>query len=191
MLPDDNYFLINPDPAVYTHTRRVKVALLKILTELEAPLWAFKVIMDWACDANQNGYKFIPHQESYKAQVQTIAKWVAMDHMIPEVVSVKLPGLRAGDEVPVTTFQFTTQFHSLLSDKILNTEENLVVNTDDPFTQYVPPDGLLGECLSGSWYQHAWNHMTQNTDCDFMIPIILYIDKTQMSISGKLSLFPV
>lgn len=33
--------------------------------------------------------------------------------------------------------------------------------------------------------------MEDNTDCDFLIPIILYIDKTQLSLSGKLSIFPV
>ena len=33
--------------------------------------------------------------------------------------------------------------------------------------------------------------MEQHTSSNFMIPIILYIDKTQMSLSGKLSLFPV
>jgi hypothetical protein len=169
----------------------VEVSLLQILMEIDAPLWAFKVIMDWAFDANRNGYKFIPHQDSYEAQVRTIAKWVAMDHMTPKVVNVPLPGARPDDKVPVTTFEFTTQFHSLLSDKILNSKENLVVNADDPFSQYVPADGLLGECISGAWYRNAWKHMEENTACNFMVPIILYIDKTQMSMSGKLSLFPV
>jgi hypothetical protein len=29
-------------------------------SELDTPLWAFKVSMDWAGDATQSGYKFIP-----------------------------------------------------------------------------------------------------------------------------------
>jgi hypothetical protein len=33
--------------------------------------------------------------------------------------------------------------------------------------------------------------METNTSCTNMIPIILYIDKTQMSLSGKHSIFPV
>jgi Plavaka transposase len=33
--------------------------------------------------------------------------------------------------------------------------------------------------------------MEATTNCNFMIPIILYIDKTQISITGKLSIFPV
>ena len=33
--------------------------------------------------------------------------------------------------------------------------------------------------------------MEKDGICNFMIPIILYIDKTQVSISGKLTLYPV
>ena len=102
-----------------------------------------------------------------------------------------LPGERENDTVDVTTFNFTSQLDLLLSGSNLNVKDNLVVNEDDPFTQYKSPNGLLNECITGSWYNHAWAHMLANTSCNFMIPIILYIDKTQMSISGKLSLFPV
>jgi hypothetical protein len=188
--PKENV-IINPDAAVFTNERRVEVILLKILTELEAPLWAFQDIMDWAFDAQQSGYKFHPEHNSYKSQIQTIEKWVGMDHMRPTVVNVKLPGKRDTDFINVTTFDFISQFHSLLSDPFLNIPENLVINTADPFTQYVPPDGLLGECLSGSWYKNAWEHMEQNQLGNFMIPIILYIDKTCLSLSGRLSIFPV
>jgi hypothetical protein len=162
--PDESQYLVNPNQTVFTNARRVEVTLLKILTELEAPLWAFKVLMEWALDAAQSGYKFIPQQASYQSQVETICKWVGMEHMHPTEVIVPLPGIRPGDTVPVTTFDFVSQLHSLLSDKELNNTENLVINKDNPFTRYIPPDGRLGECLSGSWYNHAWDHMEQSTD---------------------------
>ena len=190
--PHDNAdLLVNPDTAVFTNARRVEVTLLKILTELEAPLWAFKDIMAWARDAAQSGYKFMPQQDSYRAQLETISRWVGMAHLQPKVVEVALPGARLDDSISVTTFDFVSQLHSLLSDHVLNNNSNLVINADDPFSCYYPPDGRLGESLSGSWYRTAWDHMTTTTNCNFMIPVILYIDKTQMSISGKLSLFPV
>ena len=182
---------LTPDTWVFTNARRVEIILLKLLTELEAPLWAFQEIMNWALDAYQSGYNFLPNQKSYKSQISTLEQWVGMDHMRPTQVRVALPGKRAEDTVDVTTFDFISQFHSLLSDPLLNTIDNLVVNPDDPFTQYKSPGGLLSESLSGSWYQHAWMHMETNTEWDFMIPVILYIDKTQLCLSGKLSLFPV
>jgi hypothetical protein len=87
------------------------------------------------------GYKFLPHQENYKLQLQTITKWVRMDHMKPSVVQVPLPGKRPDDVIPVTTFDFVSQLHSLLSDPELNCAQNLTVNATDPFLQYVLPDG--------------------------------------------------
>jgi Plavaka transposase len=189
--PNDADLFVNPHQAVFTTSRRVEVTLLKILQELEAPLWAFKVIMDWAFDAHQSGYHFQPQQVHYQSQLESISQWVGMSHMQPEVVEVALPGVRPDDKVQVTKFNFLGQLHSLLADKELNTPSNLVINEADPFSRYIAPDGLLGECLSGSWYNNAWDHMEQHTQCDYMIPIILYIDKTQMSLSGKLSIFPV
>ena len=114
-----------------------------------------------------------------------------MKNQRPEEVAVALPGVHADDSIKVTRFDFTTQLRSLLDDPVLNRDENLVINPDDPFQRYRDPDGLLRECLSGSWYNHAWDEMENDGLCDFMIPIILYIDKTQLSISGKLSIFPV
>ena len=184
-------YIFHDGALAYTNARRVEIILMKLLTELEAPLWAFEEIMLWAHDAYQSGYKFNPHQKSYKSQINMLEKWVGMDHMRPQAVEISLPGERTDDRITVTTFDFVSQFHSLLSDPVLNHASNLVVNENDPFTRYVSPDGSLSESLSGSWYQHAWEHMETNTLGDFMIPIILYIDKTQMSMSGKLSIFPV
>jgi hypothetical protein len=189
--PNELEAIVTPSSPLYTNSRRIEVTLLKILTELEAPLWAFKIIMNWAFDAAQSGYNFMPQQESYRSQLQTITKWVKMEHMQPTVMQVSLPGARPDDVIPVTTFDFVSQLHSLLSDNELNQPQNLVINHDNPFSRYTSPDGRLKEALSGSWYNNAWNFMEANTNCNFMIPIILYIDKTQISITGKLSIFPV
>jgi hypothetical protein len=107
--------------------------------------------------------------------------------MKPSVLQVPLPGKRLDNVIPIRMFDFVSQLHSLLSNPELNCAQNLTVNATDPFLQYVPPDGRLHECLSGLWYSSAWNYMEQNTNCNFMIPIIFYIDKMQISIFGKLS----
>ena len=73
----------------------------------------------------------------------------------------------------------------------MNTVDNLVFNSEDPFGKYVPPDGRLGEMMSGEWYSNARDHMESSGIQDFLIPIILYIDKTVLSQSNKLSAYPV
>jgi hypothetical protein len=103
MANDDFQLLVSPTQAAATTACRVEVTLLKILTELETPLWAFKVIMDWAYDAAQSGYKIMPHQVSYQSQLGTIACWVGMEHMHPSVVEIPLPGLCEEDTIEVTT----------------------------------------------------------------------------------------
>jgi hypothetical protein len=102
-----------------------------------------------------------------------------MEHMHPTMVEVPLPSLIPDDFITVTTFDFVSQLHSLLSDQELNTWENLVINPDNPFTKYVAPSSVLKEALSGSWYIQAWDYMDSSTNSNLMIPIILYIDKTQ------------
>jgi hypothetical protein len=130
---DDFQFLVSPTRAAATTACHVEVTLLKILTKLETPLWAFKVIMDWASNAAQSGYTFMPHQASYQSQLGTIACWVGMEQM-HTIVEIPLPGLCAEDTIEVTTFDFISQFHSLLSHQELNVPAKLVVNQHDPFT---------------------------------------------------------
>jgi hypothetical protein len=121
-----------------------------------------------------------------------LEKWMCMENHRPEEISVNLPGFKNTiDTIKVTRFDFMTQVKSLLDDPVLNRDENLVINEIDRFQKYFPPNGRLGECLSGSWYNHAWDEMVRDGICDFMIPIVLYIDKTQISVSGKLSIYPV
>jgi hypothetical protein len=54
-----------------------------------------------------------------------------------------------------------TQVQSLLDDSVLNRDENLVINSIDHFQKYFAPNSRLGECLSGSWYNHGtkWRRM--------------------------------
>jgi hypothetical protein len=66
-----------------------------------------------------------------------------MEHMKPAVIQVPLPGVRPDNVIPVTTFDFVSQLHSLLSDNELNQLDNLVMNHNNPFARYTSPDGRL------------------------------------------------
>ena len=141
----------------YTKCQRVEIFLLKLCTEMEAPLYAFEEIMKWARDK----------------------LWMGMENQRPEEVEVSLPGVHGEDTIKVTRFDFTTQLRSLLDDPVLNRDENLVINTEDRFQKYISPDGRLSECLSGSWYNHAWDEMVNDGICDFMIPTPLSSTQTR------------
>jgi hypothetical protein len=176
----------------FSNATRVETNLLKLLTDMGAPLYGFQSVMEWAQDAQSSQYGFNPSNKTYDAQVRDLKKWLQMSHLEPQVIQVELPGPHGTtDTIPVTIFDFVAQLFSLLSDGRLNKLENLVVNVEHPFEKYVAPDGLLGEVPSGEWYHNAWDHMIEKGLKNFMIPIILYIDKTVISQSNKLSIHPV
>ena len=75
---------------------------------------------------------------------------------------------------------------SLFNDPEISHESNLVINLDDPFSQYKSKNGILGEVNSGSWYRQAYKNMVHNSSEDFLCPIIFAMDKT--TISNMLSL---
>ena len=80
---------------------------------------------------------------------------------------------------------------SLLQDKMLNTAENLVVNQNDYFAKYVSPNGKLGDVNSGLWYDNAYRTMVTDPNKDFLLPIIFAMDKTTISNSASMSVYPV
>ena len=49
----------------------------------------------------------------------------------------------------------------------------------------------MNEILSGSWYRHAYQTLITNPNKQFLIPIILYIDKTVVSEKSQFSSHPV
>jgi hypothetical protein len=131
-------------------------------------LYAFEEIMKWAREAYKNGYEFLPYQKTYHTQISDLEKWMGMETHRPEEIIVNLTGFNNTiDTIKVTRFDSMTHVQFLLDDSVLNRNENLVINSIDHFQKY-----RLGECLSGSWYNHAWDKMKKDGICDFMIPII-------------------
>ena len=57
---DDDELYLPGYQTMYTIDKKVEITLLKICTEMEAPLYAFEAIMKWAHDAYHEGYKFSP-----------------------------------------------------------------------------------------------------------------------------------
>ena len=147
-----------PVGLVYTKEDQVELRLLQLLDEHHVAHGLFKGIMDWARNAAQCGYEFNPERTTREAQMKYISQLMECQGRsnTPHVRLVRLPSGPAGptnDEVPVTTFDFTTHLLELLSDPRLTGElTNICVNPTDPFGKYSPPDGRLGSANSGSWY---------------------------------------
>ena len=174
---------------------RVESNLLKLITDMNIPNYAFKKIMEWAKDAYNSGYQFNPKATSYHSQIKQLESFSNLSSVRPYVKPIALQN-SLDDPSDTTTLNvvccdFTSMLFSLLQDKKLNTESNLVVNKNDHFAKYVSPNGKLGEVNSGLWYEQAYSTMVKDPSKDFLLPIIFAMDKTTISNSASMSVYPV
>jgi hypothetical protein len=92
-------------------------------------------------------------------------------------------------KIPVVCFDFLQMFLSLLNDPDLNQLDNIVINPENPFGKYNPPDGRLDEINSGAFYRTAFESMC-TTSKDFLCPLIFTTDKTTLSNNANLHAHP-
>jgi hypothetical protein len=120
-----------------------KTKLLKILSNANAPHYLYKEVMNWGSATHLDNYHLNPTRSSRKAQVKYLEKWLQCQYSRPQQIPTPLPG-PFPQVVQTTTFNFTNQLFTLISDQVLfGNLDNLDVNVDNPFGKYVPPNGLL------------------------------------------------
>ena len=151
--------------------------LLKILNDANTPHFLFQDLMEWASNASKNGYNFIPLCATRKATIKRLEKDYQLQYCRPFQIPITFQ--EDGLEIEITAFDFQAQLYSLLSNDELTNDLNMLdVNKDDPFTKYIPPDGMIGTFNSGSWYNNAWDFCVRPNTNDWMCPIIFGIDET-------------
>jgi hypothetical protein len=85
--------------------------------------------------------------------------------------------------VSVFRFEIQHQIKSLLSEPLFHNASNLVVNEQDPFGKYIPPNGVLDEIQSGAWYSRTYDKiLASHNDSEelpaMVLPLKIYCDKT-------------
>jgi hypothetical protein len=156
----------------FTTKQYHETKLLKILSDANAPHYLYKEVMNWGSAAHLDNYHFNPTRSSSKAQVKYLEKWLQCQYSRPQQIPTPLAG-PFPQVVQTTTFNFTNQLFTLISDQVLfGNLDNLDVNVDDPFGKYVPPNELLSTVNSGQWYNTAYHHEVKDPSKDFMMPII-------------------
>jgi Plavaka transposase len=187
--PEYHNGIEDPPQIPYLIHEQVEAALLQIMKEMKAPLHFYQRILSWACEAHRNKYHFMPERTTYHQQVDYFEKKYGMKSLRPqrEPVIMEGPALTS----TVVYFDFITSLKAIFEDPFINRDENLLVNPDDHFTPYVPPDGLLGEAITGSWYRHACDTMIKDPNKDFVLPIGTASDAVHITDSGTYSSHPV
>ena len=95
-----------------------------------------------------------------------------------------------GVKIPIVTFSIKAAFLSLLMNKDLMHQDNLLLDPKDPF--WIPPvqSNVLGDLNTGWWHRETATSLCLKPT-DILLPIILFIDASNIDKNGKLSVEPV
>lgn len=161
-----------------------EIKLIKILTEIGAPLYAYKTLMEWAHKAQMSNFNFDTSHKTYQQTMKYLEEDLKFHIDRPKYVPVRL--VQDNTILQVVVFDVKKTLSSLFDDPNLNQFKNLVVNGQNRFAKYEPIDGCYGEVNSGLWYQNAYNSCIKDPNKEFLCPIILASDKTTLSEMGDL-----
>ena len=95
--------------------------------------------------------------------------------------------------IDVMCFDFSNQLLYLLQNKNLMTQENLLLDVNNPTDIYKSPNNILSEALSGSAYKTVFENAHANYTGELpllVVPICLWGDATHIDTSGRFKLEP-
>ena len=81
-----------------------------------------------------------------------------------------------GHITDVIAYDFVPQLLSLLQNRNIMIEENLLLDVSDPLKPFKGPGQVRGEAISGSVYHDAYKRLITNPGNQLIVPMIQWID---------------
>ena len=175
-----------------------KVELILLLDKINAPHYAFKEFMQW-------GTKLSAPSVQSSLMMAPLSRRAVLDHLCsrynlqgtkPIKKKILLPNAQV--EIEVVTHNFMECLYSLLTDRELMQDDNLLLlpqpdGSHSPFGSppKQTPSYVLHDITDGSVYRDAFKVHVQVPGRDLLVPIIFFIDKTFCDVNGRLTLEPV
>jgi hypothetical protein len=180
------------DYDTFNVSQKSVVKLLYLLDQMEAPDYAFQSIMKWASECYQEGFDFNPRSKTCKANISWMYHSIHnATSMMPTTRQINLPEpLPSMKTMGVICYDFVAQLLSLLQDKSLMTEKNLLLDPKDPLAMFKPEDGKLGEALSGSMYRETYKALVTDPTRQLLVPLATYIDGTTIDTLSRFTVEP-
>ena len=177
-------------PLMYTTDQKWTVRLLKLLDDFNAPDYAFESIIRWSRGAHEDNYSFYPPGGLSRSRNVDVL-FSSMDNatkLLPSVQRVVVPH---GLPCDVIVYDFVLQLLKLLQDPNIMVQANLTINLLQPLDKFSNlPTSPLGDVLSGSVYQHAYNTFIKDPSRELFVPIIQWIDRTSITGNSRFLLKP-
>ena len=176
------------DGITFEKRERAKVELYNLLSNANCPKYVFEEVQQWASEYGDAMYGETPtKRNTFVASMgNKVYGEKAYSLMKPKKQNLVLP---RGSIIPVMTFSLKGALLSLLSDPMLMTENNLLINCDNPRV-IDKQDHMLGDINSGWWYHNTHRDVCKGLN-DVLLPILLFIDGSNIDNNGRLSVEPV
>ena len=163
------------------------VELLYLLKKVNAPLYLYDEIYNWARNASiSKQFDFATnHISSRKVTIQNLKKQFQLESSDPQIKTINLSG--SGGTVNIVCHCFQSSFYSLLSDESLMKQENLLFNLEKPHisnTQF----SCINDIHTGSVYKWYQKKLSLISDNEIACPIIFFIDRTHTDLNGRFTL---
>jgi hypothetical protein len=157
---------------------------------MNAPDYAFEAIIKWGRAAKDNHYSFHPQGGLSRSKNVDIL-FQSMNNAKQLLPSVQPITTQKEISCDVITFDFVPQLLRLLQTNCrIMTQENLVLDMQNPLQQYKSPNGKIGEALSGSIYRDAYSKYVKHPARELFVPIIQWIDRTSVTGNDRFSRKP-
>lgn len=168
---------------------KASVQLLNMLQKAKAPLYLFDEIQKWARSTfKESENVFKGKAMKRKDVIHALDERYATKNIKPKTTRLHLP---SGKEVNVVTHDFYMAIFSLLTDKQLVKEENLLLDLDEPWKPLVDNEEIIGDLHTGLLYKNGWKEYCKSDMKDVLAGLMFYIDKTHTDVQGKLPVEPV
>ena len=165
-----------------------KLELYTMLSKANSPKYLFEDIQRWAIRSSPNLIGSLPSRRN--TFIKEIGNKVygedVFELMKPKITNLVLP---RGATIPVVTFSIKGAITSLLTNTDLMNAENLLINSTIPF-QTSEVSKILSDINTG-WWHHQTRDLFCAKDTDILLPIILFIDGSNVDKNYRLSVEPV
>jgi hypothetical protein len=162
------------------------IKLLCFFDKIQAPIKTFDELMQLLSELECNKFNFRHVHPKRKSILKHITKTfpiaptkcckIELEQPIPK----RGPSDGSAEAITATVYWFDVkhQIQDLRMDDLFFDANNLVVNCNKPFSQYIPEDGMIDEIQSGQWYQRTYDQMVEDPSKVIILPLKLYCDKT-------------
>jgi hypothetical protein len=177
--------------SVYTICDMANLELYELLRNSGAPTYLFDKVQQWsekyAAKGMWDGGVTMQRRSTFiDNMVKKVYGSEFNSQMKPQSHEVHLP---SGGKLDVVACSIRHQLVSLLCDDVLMHDENLLLNPVNPFLDL--REEFLGDLNTGWWYSETKAQLCSNPDKDLLLPIIFYIDESNVDKSGRLQVHPV